>query len=127
MLPNSQDFLTSCIYCRACLNTSRKLVSFKALWTTILVGVVILSALVAHVVLIIHLVSTCLGMTLSLDLVPFVHATCFSELVDLTTDEAGEKLLGELVIDLFAWGTVEVSGLKRGDWQRAGGFLPSLR
>lgn len=79
-----------------------ELVSFKTLWTTILVGVVILSALLAHVVLIIHLVSTCLSMTLSFDLVPFVHATGFSELVHLTTDEAGEKLLGELVVDLLA-------------------------
>jgi hypothetical protein len=69
----------------------------------VLVGVVLVGTLVVDVVLIVHLLSILLGLTLGLLLVKPVLALGLSELVNLSACEASEKLLCKLVRYGLAW------------------------
>lgn len=66
-------------------------------------GVVLLSAVVALVVLLVHVVGVLLGMLASLDLVNLIHALALGKLVDLGADKAHQGLLGESVLDSLAY------------------------
>lgn len=79
-------------------------VLLNALGRAIAVGVVVFGALVADVVLVVHVLRGLLGVALRLELVVLVHALGLGQLIDLTADKAGEEFLGELVGYLFACG-----------------------
>jgi len=68
-------------------------------WLVILVGVVLICTLV---VLIIHVLSRSLCVSLCLNLVIFVHSLSLSESVDFTANDAGKQLLSESVVDNLA-------------------------
>lgn len=72
----------------------------EALWWAALAGIVLV---VLTVVVVVHALSILLGLVLGLLAVGEVHALGFGELVDLSTGDASEKLLGELVRDGLAW------------------------
>ena len=65
-----------------------------------LVGIVLIGALI---VLIIHVLSMLSSTLLCLIRVILVHALGLGELVNLTSNEASEKLLGELMGDCLSW------------------------
>lgn len=52
---------------------------------------------------IVHLLSILLGLLTSPDLINFVESLGLSELIDLTADKAGKELLGEAVVNGFAY------------------------
>lgn len=82
------------------------------LWRAHLVWVVLV--VVVAVVLIVELFAATLGLTLGLLAVDVVGALGLGEPVDLSTSEAGDQLLGELVGDGLACARVYVS-----DWSGA--------
>lgn len=84
-------------------NSSSIVVALEAVRSTVLVGVVLVGTLSLNVVLIIHVLCTLFGMSSGLDRVVLVHSLGLDELVDLSTDEASEEFLGELVGNGFAW------------------------
>ena len=61
--------------------------------------VVLISTLALDVVLVVQVLALLSGVVLCLLTVDEVHALGLSELVDLSTGEANEELLGELVRD----------------------------
>jgi hypothetical protein len=69
----------------------------EVLRATVLVGVVLVRTLVVDVVLIVHLLSVLLRLALGLLLVEPVLALGLGELVDLSSCEASQQLLCELV------------------------------
>jgi len=68
-----------------------------------LIWIILVRALVLNVVLVVHVLGGSLCMATRLDSVVLVHSFGLGELVDLTTHETGEKLLGELVRDWLAF------------------------
>lgn len=56
------------------------------------------------VVLVVHGLSIALGVALGLLTVDEVHSLGLSELVDFSTGDTDEELLGELVGNWLAWG-----------------------
>lgn len=74
-------------------------VVLEALWWTLLVGVVLI---LTAVVLVVKLLRTALGLVLGLLAVVEVLAVGLGESIDLSTSEAGEKFLSELVGDWLA-------------------------
>lgn len=66
------------------------------------IGVVLLGALPALVMLVVHVLGALARVVLGALGVVFVHAFGFGELVDFGAGEAGEELFGELVGDGFA-------------------------
>jgi hypothetical protein len=75
----------------------------EVLRATVLVGVVLVGTLVVDVVLIVHLLSILLGLTLGLLLVKPVLTLGLGELVNLSACEASEEFLRELVGYGLAW------------------------
>lgn len=57
----------------------------------------------ALVVLLVHLVGVLLGVLLGTDLVDLIHTLGLGKSVDLRTDDASKKLLGESVANGLAW------------------------
>ena len=74
----------------------------ESLRAIVLVGIVLVCTLVPDVVLVVHVLGGLFGMTMSLNLVIFVHSLGLSKFVDLATNEASEEFLGELVRDGLA-------------------------
>ena len=68
-------------------------------WWLLLLRVVLV---VLAVVLVVHRLGTVLGLTLGLLAVDVVGALGLAELVNLTTGETGDQLLGELVVNCLA-------------------------
>lgn len=75
----------------------------ELLGAIVLVGVVLVGVLV---VLVVKLLRIVLGLLVSTDFVVLVHAVGLSQLVNLSTDEPSEELLGELVVNNLACSTV---------------------
>lgn len=71
-------------------------------WRESNLRVISISTLVTDVVLIVHMLSVLLGVTLCLLTVDEVHTLRLSELVNLSTSDTDEKFLGELVGDRLA-------------------------
>lgn len=67
-----------------------------------MIWIVLVRAMVLDVVLIVHVLGSSFCMATGLDSVVLVHSLGLGELVDLTTNEPGEKLLCELVRDWLA-------------------------
>lgn len=74
----------------------------EPLWAIVLVRVVLICTLILNVVLVVHIFGSLFGMTTSLYGVVLIHALGLGKLIDLTTNEASEKFLGELVRDGLA-------------------------
>jgi hypothetical protein len=60
----------------------------------------------ALVTLLVHVVGVLLGVVLGLLTVNPVHTLGLGELVDLTSDQAGDELLGERVVDFLAYSLI---------------------
>ena len=65
--------------------------------------------IVVHVavVIIVHSLGLLLAMSAGLDLVILVHTLGLGELVDFTSNEAGEEFFGKSVVDGLAYGPVK--------------------
>jgi hypothetical protein len=63
----------------------------------------LISTLSLDIVLIIHALDVALGVVLGLLTVDEVHSLGLGELIDLSTGDTDEELLGELVGDWLAW------------------------
>ena len=72
--------------------------------------------LLVPIVLVIELPGALLRLTLSLLTVDVVGALCLGESIDLCTREAGEDLLGEGVVDFFAYASRSVSKVDQWGW-----------
>lgn len=72
--------------------------ALELLRSVILVWVVLVSVLAPDVVLVVHMAGILLGLMMSTLAVVSVHALGLSELVNFTTDESSEELLGESVV-----------------------------
>ena len=70
---------------------------------TVLVGVVLLGTLILNVVLVVHVIGTLCGVLAGLVAVVFIHTVSLGELIDLSTNEAGEKLLRKLMVHNLAY------------------------
>lgn len=73
------------------------------IWLVVLVWVVLIGITIMVVV---HILSRSLCMSLCLDLVVLVHALGLRESVDFTTNDAGEKFLSKSVVDNLTFGCV---------------------
>lgn len=69
--------------------------------------IILISTLPLDIVLIVHALNVALGVVLGLLTVDKVHSLGLGELVDLSTGDTDEELLGELVGDWLSW---KVSG-----------------
>lgn len=74
----------------------------EALVTAVTARVVLLGAVALDVVVVIHGLGVLLGVVMGLDLVGLVQALGLGELVNLSTDETGDRLLRECVLDRLA-------------------------
>ena len=74
----------------------------EAWWRTVLVGVVLISILLLLVVFLIHLLGMLLGLVVSFQFVDFVHATGFSQLVNLPTNKSSKEFFCKCVGDWLA-------------------------
>ena len=73
------------------------------LWRwAILVGIVLIGTLVLNIVLVVHVTGALCCMFASLVSVVFVHAVCFSKLVNFSADEASQDLLRKLMVHSLA-------------------------
>jgi hypothetical protein len=99
------------------------------------VRIILIGTLVLDVVLIIHILDILLGVVLGFLAINEVHSLRLGELVDLSTCETDEELLGELVGDWLACGSDIVNiGTRKNElvmlWWRGRYWsldLPSLR
>lgn len=75
----------------------------EAIVSSIAVRVILVRAVAANVVLIVHVLGVLLGVLVGLDLVDLVQALGLGKLVDLGAGESGEDFLGGGVAHGFAW------------------------
>lgn len=76
--------------------------AFKLRRPPISLRIILLGALPAHIMLVVHVLGALLGVVASALVVVGVHAFCFGEAVDFGADEAGESFFCEGVGDCFA-------------------------
>ena len=75
----------------------------EAVRTVVLVGIVLICTLITLIVLLVHLASAVFSAFVGLEFIVFIHTVGFSELINLSPNEAGNEFLGESMIDDLAY------------------------